>query len=83
MQGLPGYEWGAQHAVLWMGALHRHGSGLATNTCNLALEHAACCPPQAICAACVVLGCRDGGVTRTFKEICAGLSDIPKKDIAK
>ena len=37
---------------------------------------------EAIVAACIYIACREQGVTRTFKEICA-LSRVSKKEIGK
>ncbi|TPX64473.1 hypothetical protein SpCBS45565_g05850 [Spizellomyces sp. 'palustris'] len=39
-------------------------------------------PPVAIMAACIYIGCRENGNTRTFKEICA-LTKVSKKDIGR
>lgn len=38
--------------------------------------------PEAIMAACIYIGCREHGVTRTFKEICE-LAKVSKKEIGR
>ena len=37
---------------------------------------------ESVIAACIFIGCRQGGVPRTIKEICT-LTTIPKKDLGK
>lgn len=38
--------------------------------------------PEAIMAACIYIGCRENGVTRTFKEICE-LAKVSKREIGR